>query len=171
MPDDEITTPEAAPVTEPIVEAAPNADLAAALRENAILKAGVTLDSDAGKLLVANPGVDIASIVALSAQATPPAEATPNVAQVAAMQAAQLAQGQDAAATAARSALAAGGTGDTGLPDVHPMDLAMRAIEDGVTKDHLSRAEAMARGVAMIMNGAIKGDPRVNYTGRVAPGI
>lgn len=173
MPETETATDTGDTVTEAAGADTGTADLAAALRENAILKAGVALDSDAGKLLIANPAVDIASVLALSAPPTPPPPATPNADQIAALQAAQVATQNDAlaaAATAARSGLAAGGVGDVGAPDVHPMVLAKQAINDGVTKQHLSRQDAVALGVAQIMNAAVKGDPRVNYVGRVAPG-
>lgn len=176
MPDEPTTEPttEGTPaVTEP-TGAAQTPDAAALLvaaeRKVAVLSAGLALDSEAGKLALENPGLDIARLVALT---TPAAPATPNAAQVAALQAAQLATAGDAAAaaaTAARQLVTSGAVGDPTVPDVHPMDLAKQAIADGINKQHLSVQQAMALGVAQIMNGAARGDQRVNYGGRVAPG-
>lgn len=169
-----------AAVTTPTEPQAPDAAavLAAVQRENAILKAGVTLDSDRGKYLVANPTLDVAGFLALvpAAPATPAAPvepATPSAAQAAQLQAAQLAAQGDAeaaAAVAARQLLTSGATGDPTVPDVHPTVLAKKAIADGINTQHLSVSQAMALGVAQIMNAAAKGDTRVNYVGRTAPG-
>lgn len=75
-----------------------------------------------------------------------------------------------AASSAARSTLASGAVGDVGAPDIHPMDLARKAIADGLNIQHRSHADALALGVAQIMNAAVRGDVRANYTGRTAPG-
>ncbi len=87
--------------------------------------------------------------------------------------AAELARRQNdanaAAATAARSSLASGAIGDVGAPDPHPMDLARQAIEDGLSKGR-SRHEAVALGVAQVLNAALRGDTRTRYTGRTEPG-
>lgn len=95
---------------------------------------------------------------------------TYTVAQLEAELARQAGDEQAAAASTARAHLASGATGDVPPATPHPNDLAKLAIRDGLETGR-SRAEALALGVAQILNAAIRGDTRANYTGRTDPGV
>ena len=75
-----------------------------------------------------------------------------------------------AASVAARSGLASGGVGDVGAVGPHPRELARRAIHEAMNVQHLGRQEAIALGVAQVVNAALRGDERAKYKGRTEPG-
>lgn len=132
--------------------------LAVADRKLAIREAGLTLDSDAGRLALDNPLADLAVLAKLAAPAVADAGQSAQDNPVADIQ----------AATDSRVLVASGATGDVGAPDIHPKDLARQAIHDGLSRRHLSRDESVALGVAEIFKAAERGDTRVHYVGLTA---
>lgn len=117
-------------------------ELDARERSIAVREAGFALDSDAGRLLIANPSVDIAAY-----QATIPA---PVVVEE---------EVPDSGA-AERQALAVGAEGETGVAEGNPYDVATHAMNEAMNGG-AKRVDALASAVAVIRSAAQRGDQRV----------
>lgn len=139
------------------------AALAAAQRENAMLRSGIDLEDPLGKYFVETYPGDPTDLVTLKAEAEKLnvpfiQKAEPVVTDPTAPAAGEVAEVIEPTGTAQRTALSDGAPADTGV-DVDPRQQAKEHFEQRM-KQGASRETAAGETINMLANAAHRGDPR-----------